>query len=93
MFTNLSNTQKNSAKTVVFYVLYILLTIIGMKTLPGGYCAPGPNAILIVLAPFIVGLLTIVSAVRTYLNKEHLGSLLVHIFVLFLLGVLICCFI
>lgn len=74
----------------MFYIFYILLTIIGMKTLPGGYCAPGPNAILILLAPFVVGLFTIINAVKTYLNREHLGSLLIHSFVLLVLGMEIC---
>lgn len=89
-FKNLSNTQRNSVKTVVFYAVYILLTVIGMKTLPGGYCGPGPNAILILLAPFVVGLSTIINGIRTYLNREHLGSLLIHSFVLVVLGVVMC---
>jgi succinate-acetate transporter protein len=88
-FKNLTASQKNILKTLAFYLIYILIALILFYMLPNGICAPGPNAILILLAPFIVGIFTIVNLIKTFLNKEHLSSLIIHFSILIVLLILI----
>lgn len=88
-FENLSNNKKNILKTLTFYLAYVLLALFLFYALPGGICAPGPNAILILLAPFIVGTFTVINLIRTFLNNEHLGSLIIHVIILFVFIILI----
>ena len=81
-FKNLSNTQQNILKTVLFYAVYVALTFLSFEVLPGGYNGLGRNALLLLLSPFVIGLLVLVNAFRTFRNREHLGSLVLHSLVL-----------
>lgn len=85
---NLSKSKKNILKTILFYAIYIALALIAFQVLPGGYCTPGPNAIPILLAPFLIGLFTLINLARTFINREYLGSLLIHASVLIVLLIL-----
>jgi len=89
IFKTQTESQKNILKTLIFYFAYILIALLFFYTLPNGMCAPGPNALLILLAPFIVGIFTIVNLIKTFLNREHLGSLIIHFTILIILLVLI----
>ncbi len=88
-FKNLPNNIKNSLKTLAFYLIYVSVTIIFFYTLPGGAHAPGPDAILILLAPFVVGIFTVINLVRVFQNREHSGSLVIHFSILIVLLILI----
>lgn len=89
IFESLSNSKKNILKTFGFYVAYVLLALLSFYTLPGGICAPGPNAILILLAPFVVGIFTLINLIKVFNDKIHLGSLIIHFVVFFALLILI----
>jgi len=89
IFKTQTANQKNILKTLAFYLIYVLIAVIFFYILPNGMCAPGPNALLILLAPFIVGIFTIVNLIKTLINKEHLGSLIIHFAVLIILLILI----
>lgn len=89
IFKTQTTTQKNILKTLAFYLVYTLIAIIFFYVLPSGMCAPGINAALILLAPFIVGVFTIVNLINTFLNRKHLGSLIIHFTILIILLILI----
>ena len=86
---NITPTQKNILRTLTFYLMYTLVALILFYVLPNGICAPGPNSILILLIPFVVGIFTIINLIKTFINKEHIGSLIIHFCILIFLLILI----
>lgn len=89
IFKNLPNNKKNILKTLAFYLIYVSVRIIFFYSLPGGAHAPGPDAILILLAPFVVGKFTLVNVVKVFQNREYFGSLVIHFSILIVLLILI----
>ncbi|MFT3794922.1 hypothetical protein [Flavobacterium sp.] len=89
-FKNLSPANRNTALTGIFYLCYFLVCFLFFWLFPGGpSCGPGVNAIPMLLLPFVVGILTVVNLVRLCLNRDHLGSVLIHSVVLLALVILV----
>ena len=85
-FEKISASRKNVLLTLAFYLLYLLITAILFFTIKGApMCGPGPNAILIIIFPFIVGILFIVNLIKTYVDRENFGSLIIHSIILLIL--------
>jgi hypothetical protein len=79
---NLDPKYKNGLLTFIFYCIYFLVAYILWLVLPSGVCAPGPNAILILVLPFVSGIFTVINLVKVYFNYNLVFSLLIHFLVL-----------
>jgi hypothetical protein len=83
---NLSPKSKSMILTIGFYLIYAVITFILLFTLPGSpKFGLGLNALLIVFFPFVVGLLLVINLIKTYVDRENIGSLIIH----FLIAVLL----
>lgn len=79
---NLDPKHKNGLITFIFYCIYFLVAYILWLVLPSGVCAPGPNAILILLLPFVSGIFTVKNLVKVYFDNNLVLSLLIHFLIL-----------
>ena len=89
-FEDLSAKRKNTFLTIGFYLLYASIAALLFFALSGSpRCGPGPNAILIVVFPFVVGILTLLNIIKTVVNRDHVGSLAIHLLIAIVLLFLI----
>lgn len=79
----LSDKIKNLLKTILYYLIVIVLFFVLNKFAPGDMCNPGLGFLIIMLAP----ILTICLIIRNFYllakgQKQHIYSLILHFILL-----------